>query len=492
MEDLKQKYLDELKCLSNLEYRDEIKIAELTKNFNEISSGSFTTHYDISLSEYDSFIFDLTHEEFVDELAHIISPPEYDRLCFWNLLDPGITINHFYSFKPGLSHRKKGGKPAISTRGGKSFAAIELGIGSTCPVPTSQGTPVDVSDPDPLYFADPESHPSANVTQELLRPEIRNQRIHRLPPWSGLLKAYIGLNGARENEIKNLETLLEVKTDMKKAAKNKSVELSKELDNMRALFSDLQHCAEMDACLDALSIDFDEKLYLHMLTAIAGCRWVIRRGLCLAVKKYDESTELRQAFVDVVLAGIAKGMCEGLKHGVEHEKVKLDLEAIEAYDPKAKAKYIAALHALKNLKYPLVDQLEKLKDAPMDVIMTYLHLESDTGDDDPQWIHELYHSSSQLTIPVYLEACDPMDPWACKEEILLADAIAANVSHAKKKKKCRVVCRVHGVGSTHHARSDGVPVFVPTGTPQGLAILLADTATQTEISEDEASPRLLR
>nr|GEX54425.1 hypothetical protein [Tanacetum cinerariifolium] len=37
MEDLKQQYLDELKCLSNLEYRDEIKIAELTKNFNGMS-----------------------------------------------------------------------------------------------------------------------------------------------------------------------------------------------------------------------------------------------------------------------------------------------------------------------------------------------------------------------------------------------------------------------------------------------------------------------
>nr|GEZ75092.1 hypothetical protein [Tanacetum cinerariifolium] len=37
MEDLKQQYLDELKCLSNLEYRDEIKIAELTENFNGMS-----------------------------------------------------------------------------------------------------------------------------------------------------------------------------------------------------------------------------------------------------------------------------------------------------------------------------------------------------------------------------------------------------------------------------------------------------------------------
>nr|GEV48681.1 hypothetical protein [Tanacetum cinerariifolium] len=152
-------------------------------HIEEISSGSTTTHYDISLSEYDSFIFylsneqcpptdrsDFTHEEFVDELAHIISPPEYDCFYFGNLpdpgewisslnskirenlssitrvnfpveddhspllayvvwiffayltypvippylhsfenkdtiFDPGITINRFYSFKPGLSHR---------------------------------------------------------------------------------------------------------------------------------------------------------------------------------------------------------------------------------------------------------------------------------------------------------------------------------------------------------------------------------------------------
>nr|GFB66376.1 hypothetical protein [Tanacetum cinerariifolium] len=37
MEDLKQQYLDEQKRFSNLEYRDEIKIVELTENFNGIS-----------------------------------------------------------------------------------------------------------------------------------------------------------------------------------------------------------------------------------------------------------------------------------------------------------------------------------------------------------------------------------------------------------------------------------------------------------------------
>nr|GFB90616.1 hypothetical protein [Tanacetum cinerariifolium] len=68
-----------------------------SKNFyfdlGEISSGSTTTHFDISLSEYDSFIFDFTHEEFVDELAHIISPPEYDYFYFWNLPDPSELMS---------------------------------------------------------------------------------------------------------------------------------------------------------------------------------------------------------------------------------------------------------------------------------------------------------------------------------------------------------------------------------------------------------------
>nr|GEX98496.1 hypothetical protein [Tanacetum cinerariifolium] len=75
-------------------------------HIEEISSGSTTTHSDISLSEYDSFIFDLpkdqfpptdrsdcTHEEFTDELAHIISPPEYDCFYFRNLPDPGELIS---------------------------------------------------------------------------------------------------------------------------------------------------------------------------------------------------------------------------------------------------------------------------------------------------------------------------------------------------------------------------------------------------------------
>ncbi|GKE03856.1 hypothetical protein Tco_1395874 [Tanacetum coccineum] len=185
-----------------------------------------------------------------------------------------------------------------------------------------------------------------------------------------------------------------------------------------------QRCVKIDARLDKLSVDFDEELYPHMLTAIAGCRWVIGHGLRLAVMKCAEYSELRQAFANVVSAGLAKGMSKGLKYGIEHGKAGRDLTIVEAYDPEADAS---------------------------------LYLESDSGEDAPQWICDLRPSSSQLKIPIYHEVCNPKDPWSIKEEMPLEDAIATNI--------------------------------MPIVAPQGLAILLADAATQTE---DEVSPRLLR
>nr|GEW20031.1 putative reverse transcriptase domain-containing protein [Tanacetum cinerariifolium] len=416
-------------------------------------------------------------------------------------------------------------RPKQSTREGKSLPMMGLAADATLI------TPVDtkgVNGPDPLSYAEPQPHPKQSMTQSYEIPtenvatmEVQDTR-SAVSAGSGKLTSSTSMVGSPgeiyqpwlaqqvamgsqlrlrfEQETSDLKTLLEAETDMNKAAETKNADLTKELESLRSQFLDLQvshdqltqqvstlqaqvtgeeklkaafeefknyeddqvkkRCAEIDACLDALSIDFDEESYPHMLTAIAGRRWVIGHGFCLAVMKCGESTELRQVFVDVVSAGITKGMSEGLKYRVEHGKANLDLEAIEAYDPEAETKYVAALHALRDLKYPIVDQLELLKDASIDVI------------------------------PVYPEVRDPKDPWAFKEEILLADAIAANVSHTEKKKKFRVVCRTHGVGSAHHARSDGVPVLVPTVAPQGLAILLAGAATQTETSDDGASLRL--
>nr|GFA67025.1 hypothetical protein [Tanacetum cinerariifolium] len=165
------------------------------------------------------------------------------------------------------------------------------------------------------------------------------RRDQRIQPW--------------ELEIKNLEALLETEVSREETLKAAFEEYKQQQDQLVE-----QRCVEMDVHLDALSIDFDEELYPYMLTAIAG---------------------RRQAFAYVVFAGVAKGINEGLNHGVEHGHAQLMVESLEAYDPEAEAKFAAALQSLKDLKYPLLDQLEGLKDAPMDVIMAALYLESDTG-----------------------------------------------------------------------------------------------------------------
>nr|GEY81481.1 hypothetical protein [Tanacetum cinerariifolium] len=75
-------------------------------HIEEIRSGSTTTQSDISLPEYDLFIFDLsndqfpptdrsdfTHEEFGDETTPIISPLEYYCFYFRNFPDLGELIS---------------------------------------------------------------------------------------------------------------------------------------------------------------------------------------------------------------------------------------------------------------------------------------------------------------------------------------------------------------------------------------------------------------
>nr|GEW90378.1 hypothetical protein [Tanacetum cinerariifolium] len=402
----------------------------------------------------------------------------------------------------------------------------------------SSHAPASVSDPDLLSFADPPSRHLVDVAQSsqgtatagepvsenaspvevgspysVYRPEQYNVNLTRQVAMGSQLRlrfeqeakllrksvAQVARRGkriqARELEIKNLEARLETEVRNERLSQQVATlqqQVSRE-EMLKAAFEEFkrhqddrveQRCAKMEAHLDALSIDFHEELYPLMLTAIAGRRWVIGHGLRLAVMKCGESLELRQAFADVVSTRIAKGLSKGLRHVLEHGQAQLSLESIEAYDPEAEAKFVTALQALKDLKYPLVDQLEGLKDTPIDIIMAALYLESNTRDGAPQYIRDLRPSSSQLTIPVYPEVRDPWNLWACKEEMVLEDVIVANISRAEKKKKCRIVCCTHGVGSTHHSRSDGVPVSAPTMVPQGLAILLADAATQTELEND--------
>ncbi|GJZ30297.1 hypothetical protein Tco_0575344 [Tanacetum coccineum] len=73
-------------------------------NIEEISSGSSTTRSDLSLLDYKAFYFppadrsDLYHEEFADELTHIMSPPNLECFKFKIEPDPG----NLTSINPGI------------------------------------------------------------------------------------------------------------------------------------------------------------------------------------------------------------------------------------------------------------------------------------------------------------------------------------------------------------------------------------------------------
>nr|GEU91249.1 hypothetical protein [Tanacetum cinerariifolium] len=270
-----------------------------------------------------------------------------------------------------IKERRKKGNDGSTVRG-KSLTSMGLGTGSTFPVPTSQETPADVNDPDPLSFVNPQCSKGAAVVGDL------------------------------ESENSSFTSM----------------------------------------------VGSPESIYQPEWGVTSGCHLDATKA-CQDLVDHKAPPSDRRSQMGY-WARVALG-------GYEYGKANLDLEAIEAYDMEADTKYVAALLALRDLKYPMMDQLESLKDALIDVIMASLHLESDVGEDAPQWIRELQPSSSQLKILVYPE-----------------------------KNRCWVVRRTHGVGSAHHARSDGVSVLVPTVAPQCLAILLADVATQTETSEDGA------
>nr|GEZ38634.1 hypothetical protein [Tanacetum cinerariifolium] len=204
-----------------------------------------------------------------------------------------------------------------------------LDAGSFLSTPAAQdpSTATKCSDPEPLSS---KGTATEILTEDAATAEV-NIQFFVGSPESGRSSFVPSMVIRRGNQTKNLKTLLEAEVDMKKSAEAKNVELAKELDSLHAQFSDLQvsikqlsdqvlnlqvqfmgeekikaafeefkkyeddkveqWCAEMDARLDKLSVDFDEELYPHMLTAIAGHRWVIGHVVRLAVMKYTPCTK---------------------------------------------------------------------------------------------------------------------------------------------------------------------------------------------------------
>nr|GEY13991.1 hypothetical protein [Tanacetum cinerariifolium] len=335
-------------------------------------------------------------------------------------------------------------RPSGSSRGGKSLVAMQLCLAYN--VFVSEGVPADVSDPDPLAFVDaPSPHP-ADVAQSSQ-----------------------GAAVAGDPESENVSSRAEVGSPGSVYRPEWGVTNGSLLDTPEACqdlvdhaappgyFSELRHMHNEDF-LGQYNINLARQVAMgsQLRLRFEQEAKLLRKSVAQKKKpgstagdggKYEEGCRREECWVEPrirknarlvletsVSAGVAKGMSEGLKHGVEHGHAQLTVESLEAYDPEAKAKFAAALQSLKDLKFPMLDQLEGLKDAPMDVIMAALYLESDTGG-MPLNLYVTF-------VPAHLSLPSP-----CTR------------------------------------RSDGVPVSVPTVVPQGLALLLVDAATQTDLED---------
>nr|GFA29101.1 hypothetical protein [Tanacetum cinerariifolium] len=100
MEELKQKYLDELKRLSNLKYRDEINIAELTENFNDVPSLDNSPPLDVSKDQFEDF--SESNEEFssinndsfsIDNIDYVEASPPDSELVSLETKSSSTSLN---------------------------------------------------------------------------------------------------------------------------------------------------------------------------------------------------------------------------------------------------------------------------------------------------------------------------------------------------------------------------------------------------------------
>ncbi|GJV01529.1 hypothetical protein Tco_1335098 [Tanacetum coccineum] len=117
-----------------------------------------------------------------------------------------------------------------------------------------------------------------------------------------------------------------------------------------------EHIRVMNDKFEKLYVDFvemelhlEEKLYPHLLTTIAGRRWLLTYGVKLAIVK----------------------LAAGITHGQEGRV----LTDIAAFNPSAESDYISALQELQDVNFSLLAKLKSNKDASTETLMNILHLD---------------------------------------------------------------------------------------------------------------------
>ncbi|GJV42364.1 hypothetical protein Tco_1420804 [Tanacetum coccineum] len=160
-----------------------------------------------------------------------------------------------------------------------------------------------------------------------------------------------------------------------------------------------ERVTEMNGHIADVKRDMDEHLYLHMFTAIVGRWWVIGHGGFKGRHKAWEEGRL--------------------------------LAQIEAYDPETEAKFMATISEFKNVSFPLLDELEGLRDSLLTPIMSALTLKDDHANVDTSPSFSGFQPSlDQVSIPIYSESGEVI------REMLLSKVVPFVIRSAERMGLC--------------------------------------------------------
>ncbi|GJW31519.1 hypothetical protein Tco_0051551 [Tanacetum coccineum] len=150
---------------------------------------------------------------------------------------------------------------------------------------------------------------------------------------------------------------------------------------------------------DNLMRPLETSFHPHLLNVVAGRRWLLTHGMKLLMAKCLNSTEYMEALGHAFGRAIEKGMQEGLAAGIEHGQAGRCLTDLEAYIPSAEVDFNSAVRDLRDLNFPLLQELSNKKDASTWDIMDLLRLDDAVA--EALGMTDLQPDVSQLMVPVH-------------------------------------------------------------------------------------------
>ncbi|GJU96030.1 hypothetical protein Tco_1320786 [Tanacetum coccineum] len=148
-----------------------------------------------------------------------------------------------------------------------------------------------------------------------------------------------------------------------------------------------------------MALHLEEKFYPHLLTTIAGRRWLLTYGVKLAIVKCLHSPEYLSALGAAISRAIEKGMQDGLAAGITHGQEGRVLTDIAAFNPSAESDYISALQELQDVNFSLLAELKSNKDASTETLMNILRLDEPLA--ERLGLDESQPHVDQLLVPIH-------------------------------------------------------------------------------------------